>query len=338
MKESYDLALQSLRSEILFSSVCRMSSAKILVTGATGFVGKSLLYILKYFIAFHRINFQVFVLIGNSNQEWLKSKYPEFITLRIENLGVKFILSDFDFVFHLANSNVGMTSPSFKPEHSVAYSILKRLLTSLKSTSEVRILLSSSGAVYGSYQIDAPGPLAENIPIKSTHLGPYAMTKLRCEELLLHSSSSQVSPIVCRLFSFYGPHLPINSNFAIGNFFRDSIEGKTIRILGTGSSVRSYLSSYDLASALVTIITSDFEGVINVGGQQSITIMELAELFLDLTRTPKTRLEVLCDKSVKETFYLPSTHILNQRIGFFESIELKHGIEYWIASSRQLGA
>lgn len=74
------------------------------------------------------------------------------------------------------------------------------------------------------------------------------------------------------------PHMRVNEHFAIGNFIRDAVAGRTVRVKRDGVPVRSYLYGADAAVWLLRILAAGQPGAIyNVGSDQPVSIAALAE-------------------------------------------------------------
>jgi dTDP-glucose 4,6-dehydratase len=161
----------------------------------------------------------------------------------------------------------------------------RRTLESASRSGSPKVLITSSGGVYGRQ----PSELT-HIPEEWTGApdildvrSAYGEGKRVAEYLAAASHSEQGLPVrIARCFAFVGPHLPLDAHFAIGNFVRDGLAGQTIKVGGDGTPYRSYLYAADLAIWLWTIlIRGENCRPYNVGSDCAVTIGELARCVAD---------------------------------------------------------
>ena len=116
---------------------------------------------------------------------------------------------------------------------------------------------------------------------------------------------------IARCFAFVGPLLPLDANFAIGNFIRDALVSATAsRCLGDGTARRSYLYAADLAVWLWTILIKGESGrPYNVGSEADLSISDLAHLVAGVVATRHSRPGRLAQstEAVLPARYVPST-------------------------------
>jgi dTDP-glucose 4,6-dehydratase len=157
----------------------------------------------------------------------------------------------------------------------------KHLLKVCESAKPSKILLISSGAVYGkqdSSVVNQPDDCMFGPDVHDA-ASSYAEGK-RVSELLgaFHHRMTTQEVTFARCFAFVGPYLPLDTHFAAGNFMRDCLAGREIVIQGDGTPHRSYLYAADLVVWLLKILV-DGKNLrsYNVGAEESVSIRALAE-------------------------------------------------------------
>ena len=270
-----------------------LRSESIFLTGATGFIGSWLLETLLWIS--DRLNLGCTAVVLTRTPDKFRARLPHLY----EHSAVSVVAGDvqsfafpegrFAFAIHAATDRTAASDdvPLGSFEHDIAGT--RRVLEFARARSVRRLLFTSSGAVYGHQpatlsQIteDYPGaPLPEDVGSAYGHAK--RVSELMC---VAHGLSHGFDALIARLFAFVGPRLPLDAHYAIGNFVRDALEGKSIRISGDGTPFRSYLYAADLSIWLWTIL---FRGVpalpYNVGSTRPVTISELARTVQIATQT-----------------------------------------------------
>lgn len=138
---------------------------------------------------------------------------------------------------------------------------------------DARVVYASTWEVYGEVEYE---PMDEAHPRNPDH--PYNITKLGGEQMLLAAANLRgLSAVALRLGTAYGPGLRPNSVFRI--FIDRARRGDPITIMGDGSQTRQFVHVEDLARAFSLACASDVSGVaLNTVAQEPITIKELAEM------------------------------------------------------------
>jgi dTDP-glucose 4,6-dehydratase len=181
-----------------------------------------------------------------------------------------------------------------------------RILDFVKQCKAKKFLFTSSGAVY------------KLKPDK------YAQTKIY-DEYWCRSISPPPEVKIARCFSFVGPYIPLDKNFAIGNFIGNAINDKKVFIYNANNTPkRSYLYMADLAIWLWTIL---FKGnpreAYNVGGEQEYTIREVGELVGQIAKVPVIYWP---PKDGENIDYVPYVGHTKENLGLQEWIPLEEGI------------
>lgn len=206
-----------------------------------------------------------------------------------------------------------------------------------------RFLLTSSGAVYGRQP-----PELVHVPEEYTG-GPdctspgsaYGEGKRLAETMCVSFSAARgIETVIARCFAFVGPHLPLDTHFAVGNFIRDALRGGPIRIGGDGTPLRSYLYAADLAVWLWTLLVMGESGrAYNVGSSRALSIAEVAHAVDDaLGGGHGVEIAGVPAPGARPQPYVPSTERAERELGLRERVPLDEAIRRTAEWARRTGA
>lgn len=111
----------------------------------------------------------------------------------------------------------------------------------------------------------------------------------RCAETLFFDYYRQhkLKIKVARIFNTYGPRMHPNDGRVISNFIMQALRGKPITVYGDGSQTRSFCYVDDMIDAFIRLMNSsdDFTGPVNLGNPEEHSILELANMVIDMTES-----------------------------------------------------
>jgi len=306
---------------------------RLFITGGTGFVGTWLTETLAW--ADNRLNLGIEAFLLTRNPEAFRVKAPavaghkSITLLRGTTQNFDFPDGTFQYVLHAAtetpaNPNSELPAATFDADVAAT----RQVLNFARQAGTRRLLFTSSGAVYGKQPNDLPRIPEDypGAPATTDEKSAYGQAKRASEFLCtMYSRQFGFDTLIARLFAFVGPHLPFDG-YAVGNFMRDAMNGRTIRIESDGSTVRSYLYAADLAAWLWTILLrGDSARPYNVGSPDAVTVRNLAKLVAD-TADCKVDVEVLNKPGVPKTRYVPDTSRAERELGLGVHVSLQDGL------------
>ena len=260
-----------------------LRSKRIFLTGATGFFGRWLLESIAYANDHLALGCEVWLLVRSPERFALQAPHlamrADFFQWHGDVQSFAFPPGHFSHVIHAAT----VSSHYVSSEENVDTVVngTRHVLAFCQAAGVERLLFVSSGAVYGPQPPDMP-TLSETYlggPDPTSLASAYAESKRMAELLcVIAARQSGFALTLARCFAFVGPYLPLDTHFAIGNFLRDVLAQRDIRILGHGQVVRSYLYAADLAVWLWQILCRGKTGqAYNVGSDQAISLQALAD-------------------------------------------------------------
>ena len=151
---------------------------------------------------------------------------------------------------------------------------------------KAKILQASTSEVYGDPTVH---PQVEDYRGNVNCIGPrscYDEGK-RCAETLFFDYYRQhgIKIKVARIFNTYGPRMHPNDGRVISNFIVQALNNQNITVYGDGNQTRSFCYVDDLVEGLIRFMNSpnDFTGPVNLGNPGEFTILQLAEMIIELT-------------------------------------------------------
>lgn len=277
-----------------------LSGSRVLVTGASGFLGSFFLDVLA---AFNRTAGEPCRIVAVDNA---KVGLPARVRHLQDDRHIAFLRHDVsqplpgdvapDYVIHCA----GIASPSIYrafPLETIAVNVGgTHNVLELARRSGARSMLSfSSSEIYGD-----PDPAF--VPTPETYRGNVSCTGPRAcydeskrmnETLCVTYFRSFGTPVkIIRPFNVYGPGQRIDDGRIIPDLMKAAIEGGALVLYSDGRATRSFCYVADFVTACLLVMMSNADGEpFNVGNDHEISIGELAKMMAEVAADPPLAVE-----------------------------------------------
>lgn len=313
-----------------------LRSARILITGGTGFFGHWLLESLLHANQELGLSLQATILTRDADRFRARSPHIAHnaaVTLLEGDIrDVRFPADPYTHIVHAATDSGSQQAHC--PAYDLAESILdgtRRVLQFGLASGVRRFLYISTGAVYGR------SSATETHISETSQTGPdplllqssYEEAKRMCEHLCVaYTRGTAMDAVIARPFAFVGPHLPLDQHFAIGNFIGAAVKGTPIEIKGDGTPVRSWMYMADLAVWMWTLLVrGERDRAYNVGAETSYSIADAALLTAQTLRPGLTvTLGGMAQPGATMNSYVPSTVRARSELGLRITVDLPEAL------------
>ncbi len=273
---------------IIFSSLGdkleKLNNSSVYVTGGSGFLGSWVYEIINFLNLSLSYNIKLYLLDRKPKPEYIAlSKNIEYLQADVRSISD--IPEDVNYIIHAASSPDSKFN-SINPLETMT-SITEGTTSILHVASRLsdlkNFLFVSSSDIYSHSNQDSISEDSAGVPFNLS-TGSFHSEAKRYAEMICGAARNEVRmPITTiRPFTFCGPYQSLDAPWAINNFINDIINDREIKILGDGSTLRSYMYGSDFAAWCLVIMLEGQSGeIFNVGSNDAISLLDLAKKVSD---------------------------------------------------------
>ncbi|SDI71676.1 UDP-glucuronic acid decarboxylase family protein [Pseudomonas panipatensis] len=297
---------------------------RILVTGGAGFIGSHLCR--RLLADGHEVLSADNYFTGSRKNihEFLAN--PRFEALRHDITSPLYVEVDQIYNFACPASPIHYQQDPVQTTKTSVQGAINML--GLAKRTGARILQASTSEVYGDPEVhpqtEAYWGRVNPIGLR----GCYDEGKRCAETLFFDYYRQHATDIkVVRIFNTYGPGMQLNDGRVVSNFIVQALRGEDITLYGDGSQTRSFCYVSDLVEGVVRMMNSapGFTGPVNLGNPVEYSIVEIAEIILDLCRSSsKLTLKALPEDDPRQR--QPDIGLAQQQLGWTPSVALVDGL------------
>ncbi len=306
--------------------------ARVLVTGAAGFLGSHLCELLTD--RGHSVIGMDNLLTGDiRNVERLSGRDYVFVKHDVTN----YIHVDgpLDRIYHFASPASPIDYLKLPIQTLKVGSLGTHNALGLAKAKGARILIASTSEVYGDPLVH---PQREDYWGNVNCVGPrgvYDEAKRFAEAMVMaYHRYHGVQTRIVRIFNTYGPRMRVEDGRAIPAFLSQALKNEDVTVFGDGSQTRSLCYVSDLIEGITRLMESDEVNPVNVGNPVEMTIRQLAETIISITGSKSrivTRPLPMDDPKVRQPDITRARAIL----GWEPKVALREGLEPTIAYFRE---
>lgn len=243
------------------------------ITGASGFIGKSLTSF------FTKKNINVLVIKSRLNKmDDLKKEFA--------------MLPKLDIVYHLAGSFYGEWESLYDNNFIATENLLSCLNTEM-----TKVIYTSTGSVYGN-----SGEFGVDETFECNPVDDYGKIKLMTEKIVCEYGNY----LIFRLPSVYGD----GNNKGVIYHWKNSIDaGETLKVGDNGLSFRSFLHINDLVSIFYLSIKINNSSIYNLSENNSFSMIELAKI---ISKDKKDNIEFFIANNLLKSMVLKNDKFKNK--------------------------
>jgi dTDP-glucose 4,6-dehydratase len=189
-----------------------------------------------------------------------------------------------------------------------------------------KYFLASTSEVYGDPQVH---PQSESYWGHVNPIGPrgvYDEAKRFAEAMTMaYHRHHGLDVRIVRIFNVYGPRMRPEDGRVVSNFITQALLGKPITVYGDGSQSRSFCYVDDEIRGFLALLDSEVTGPINIGNPSEFTMVELADIVLEVTNSSS---QVIFEPLPVDdpTQRQPDLTLARSKLGWEPTVSLREGL------------
>ena len=312
--------------------------SRILVCGAGGFIGGHLVLRLKAQGHWVRA-------VDLKRPEFRESGADEFMVGDLRRMDVvESVVREIDVAYQLA-ADMGGAGYIFTGEHDAdvmhnSATINLNVIEAGRSAGVRKIFYSSSACIYPEYnQREALNPkCSEDSAYPAAPDSEYGWEKLFSERLYAaYARNYGIEVHIARFHNIFGPYGTWTGGrekapAAMCRKVAETDAGGEIEIWGDGEQTRSFLYVDECLEGIERLMASDFQGPVNIGSEEMVTINQLAAMAMEIAGKPLAVRHVRGPLGVRGRN--SDNQLIAEKLGWKPSRPLREGMEMtyaWIA-------
>jgi UDP-glucose 4-epimerase len=314
---------------------------RFLITGGAGFIGSHLSDLLiEHDHAVHVLDDLSTGAIENIRHLKCHPGFQYTIGSAEDDAVVAELVDETDIVVHLAAA-VGVTLVVDSPVRAIETNVhCTEVVLKHANKKKKPVLIASTSEVYGKSQA-LPFREDGDMQMGATDKGrwAYACSKAIDEFLAMAYWRERTLPTtVVRLFNTVGPRQTGSYGMVVPRLVGQALAGEPLTVYGDGRQTRCFCHVADVVQALFGLITEEraYGNVFNVGASTEISILDLAQMIIDLTSSPSEISLIPYDEAYGEGFEdmyrrVPDTTKVRELINWHPTRTLENVIEDVVA-------
>ena len=316
------------------------SGKRCLITGGLGFIGSNLAHRLVELGAEVLLVDSLIPEYGGNlfNIRDIEDRVRVNIADVRDEHSMNYLVRDQDFLFNLAGqvSHLDSMRDPYTDLEINCRSQLSILEACRKNNPDIKIVFASTRQIYG---------VPDYLPVDERHLlhpmDVNGINKMAGEWYhIVYNNVYGIRATALRLTNTYGPRMRVKDarQTFLGWWIRQIIEGQELQIFGDGRQVRDFNYVSDVVEAmLLTTAEDDANGqVFNLGSDEPINLLNLAELLIELYGGSYRIVPFPPERKVIDIGdYYGDYRRIHAKLGWRPSVSLREGLRETLAYYRE---